>query len=407
MRSRSRRCAVAGAVVAAIACAAACGQSAPSGPPPVRIGALVPVSGLGLTYYVAAFHAAERDINAHGGIHGRPVQVEVCDDRNDPNVAQSCARQLVADHVIATAANISEFSMVEAPILDAAGIPEIASEAINPEDSTLPTEFPIDGGTIDLLAGGLVGMRLRNLRSLFVVTVDVPSGRVQLQYGAQVVRAAGVDLLGAAYIPSAATDLMPYIEAAIDSHAQVVYPALPPALTIPFLLACSQAGATFKIMLPYGELEPRNIAAMGGEKAITEDDIEITALPPLSATSQFPALATFASDMDAELRAGDEAASPDQRNGGSLTSWLSVMIIARLASTLPVADSAHLLQALRTTPTVDTLGLTPPWTPSRPGPPAFPRMSNLAEYLVSQQHGVPVLVAPTPINPLQQLRLGA
>ncbi len=388
--------------LAATACGG--GSSAPSGPPPVIIGALVPVSGLGLTYYTAGYRAAQREINARGGVRGRPLQIEVCDDRNDPNQAQACARKLVSDGIIATAANISELSMVEAPILDEAGIPEIGSTALNPEDSTLPTEFPLDGGTFNLMAGGIVGIKRRGLRSMFVVTVDVPPGRLQVQLAGQLLKAAQLETAGAAYIPAAATDFAPYVQAAMASKADVVYPALPPSMTIPFMIASSRLGANYLIMIPYGELEPRDIALLGGPRAITENDIEFTALPPLTATDRFPALSAFAADMDAELRAGDTAAARDQRNGGTLSAWLAVQIIAREASVLPVADAPHLLQALRTQPTVDTLGLTPPWSPGRTGLPAFPRMTNLSGYLVSQRQGVEVLTDPTPFSPLQALR---
>src|SRR6266545_7286628 len=145
----------------------ACGSAGPVGPKPIRIGALVPVTGLGLSYYASAFRAAERSINARGGVRGRPIQIEICDDRSDPNLAQFCARRLVRDGVIATAASISEFSMVETPILDAAGIPQVMNEALNPKDFTLPSVFLLDGGIFVQMAGGLVGMKRRGLRSLF------------------------------------------------------------------------------------------------------------------------------------------------------------------------------------------------------------------------------------------------
>jgi branched-chain amino acid transport system substrate-binding protein len=384
---------------------AACGEGVTAGPKPVRIGALVPISSLGLSYYASAFRAAARDINAHGGIRGRPVEVEICDDRSDPNQAQACARQMVSHGVIATAANVSEFSMVEGPILDQAGIPQVMGEALNPEDFTLPTAFPLEGGIFVQMAGGIVGMKRRGLHSLFVVTLDTPPGHTLVQLAGQLVRAAEVTPAGASYIPSAAIDLTSYVQAAIQSKADVVFPGLPPTLTIPFMIASKRAGARYLIMLPYGEFTPADIALMGGRDSITENDIEFSAIPPLSATDRFAALRSFESDMDAQLATGDRGAAPEHRTGGSLAAWLAVQIIAREASGLDTIDAPHLLESLRTKATVDTLGLTPPWSPGRTGLPTFPRVTNLYGYLTTQRDGVEVLADPTPFNPFQGLRL--
>src|SRR3981081_4816567 len=66
-----------------------------AGPKPIKLGSLMAVTGLGLPDRLAAVKAAVRHVNAHGGIRGRPLQLENCDDQNDPNLAQGCARQLV------------------------------------------------------------------------------------------------------------------------------------------------------------------------------------------------------------------------------------------------------------------------------------------------------------------------
>jgi branched-chain amino acid transport system substrate-binding protein len=393
---------VAVSLVAASACG---GGGAASGPPPVKIGALVPITGLGLNYYAAAFRASVKDINAHGGIKGRPVQLEICDDRSDPMQAQVCARQLVSDGVIATAANISEFSMVEGPILDEAGIPQIGSEALNPEDFSLPTAFPMDGGILVQMAGGIVGMKRRGLHALFMATLDSPPGRGLVQFAGGLVRSADINVVGAAYIPAAAADVSAYVQAAMQSKADVVFSGLPPTLTYPFLYASKLAGARYLIMVPNGEFTPKDIAAFGGPNAITENDIMFAALPPLTATDRFPALRTFASDMDTELATGDTAAAAEHRTGGSLVAWLTVQIIAREAAALDTVDAPSLLRAFRTKPTIDTLGLTPPWSPGRAGLPNFPRVTNLYGYLSSQHNGVEVLTDPTPFNPFEFLRL--
>jgi ABC-type branched-subunit amino acid transport system substrate-binding protein len=403
MRSR-RRCLapISAVLVAASLVAAGCTGSTASGPAPITIGALVPVTALGLSNYDAAFKAAVRGINARGGIRGRAVVLENCDDQNDANQAQFCARKLASDYVIATAADASGFSMVEGPILDATGIPQVGNTPVNPEDSSLPTAFPITGGQVALLAGGMVGMKRRNLGSLFIAAPDSPSGRTTVQLAGPVAKAAQVSL-ASTYVPVSASDLATYVQSAIQSKAQVVFPALAPAQTTQFIMASRQANAGYVIMVPYGEFSPRDIAGMGGRGALTENDIEFSSVPPLSATDQFPAIRQFTADMDAELAAGDADAAIDLRSGSSLSAWLSVQIIARLASTLGTITASTIWGALLTYPTVDTLGLTPPWTPSKPGPSAFPRFTNLNGYLVTQRNGVEVLADQAPLNPLQTL----
>jgi hypothetical protein len=408
MRSHARCRAALGAVLTAATLVAVlgCGDGVTTGPRPITIGALVPVNGLGLPYYMSAFRAAVRSINANGGIRGRPVRIENCDDGNDPNLAQACARQLVNDGVIATVNDISTFSMVEAPILDEAGIAQVGNTALNPEDLTLPTAFPLTGGLVELMAGSLVGMKRRGLHSLFVATTDTPPGRLIVQLAGQLVRAAGINLVGASYTPLAATDLNAYVQAAIQSKTEVVFPALSPPMTIQFAIASRRAGARYQITVPYGEFRPRDIALMGGRESITENDIEFSTLPPLSAADRFPAIRAFLADMDAEQRAGDVSASPELRTGGSLTAWLCVQIVTRLASSLTTLDAPSMLHALRTSPAVDTLGLTPPWAPGGTGLPAAPRATNLFGYLVTQRNGVEVLVDPAPLDPFQALGLG-
>jgi ABC-type branched-subunit amino acid transport system substrate-binding protein len=390
-----------------LAAVAGCGGGGTAGPAPIRIGALVPLSGFGLSYYASAFQAAVRSINAQGGIKGRRIEMDVCDDHSDPNEAQACARKLVGDGVIATAANVSEFSMVEGPILDEAGIAQVGSEAISPEDFTLPTAFPLDGGIFVQAAGGIVGVKRRGLHSLFAVTIDTPAGRTLVGSVSQVAKAAGIDVTGSAYIPEAASNLTAYVQAAMQSKADVVFPGLPPSATIPFLQVSRLLGARYLIMVPAGEFTPADIAAMGGARAVTENDIEFAALPPISAADRFPALKAFLADMDAQLAAGDGNAAPEHRTGGSVAAWLCIQIIAKLASALPRIDAAGILDALRTSPTVDTLGLTPPWAPGRTGLPSMPRVTNVFGYLSTQKNGVEVLSDPTPFNPLQVMRPGA
>src|SRR5205823_11390680 len=76
---------------------------------PIKIGLIEPVGTtlLNFDYGVAAPQGAAIGINGKGGINGHPVQIDFCNEKNDPNEAARCAQQMVSDKVMATAATLS------------------------------------------------------------------------------------------------------------------------------------------------------------------------------------------------------------------------------------------------------------------------------------------------------------
>lgn len=78
-------------------------SAAPQGPP-LRLGAVFPLTGGLENYAFAAREGAElavAQVNAAGGINGRPVQLVVQDSRLDPEIAEAAARRLLEDSCIA------------------------------------------------------------------------------------------------------------------------------------------------------------------------------------------------------------------------------------------------------------------------------------------------------------------
>src|SRR5271169_4580329 len=71
-------------------------------PQPYRIGAILSYSGpsapLGLPQ-VNGLKMAESEINAHGGINGRPIHFEIVDDEAKADVASQLATQQIASGV--------------------------------------------------------------------------------------------------------------------------------------------------------------------------------------------------------------------------------------------------------------------------------------------------------------------
>jgi branched-chain amino acid transport system substrate-binding protein len=77
--------------------------AAPAGPP-ILVGAVLSTTGpfapLGEPE-ANALRLAETDINAHGGVAGRPIRVEIVDDEGKPDTAAELATQLVGKHAVA------------------------------------------------------------------------------------------------------------------------------------------------------------------------------------------------------------------------------------------------------------------------------------------------------------------
>ena len=89
--------------------------------------------------------AAVKYYNAGGGFSNHPVQVSVCNDQGDPNLARSCARQAVSSGDVAVIGSYSQQGPTVLPILQAANIAYVGATAQSPADTTSTVSFPLEG----------------------------------------------------------------------------------------------------------------------------------------------------------------------------------------------------------------------------------------------------------------------
>jgi branched-chain amino acid transport system substrate-binding protein len=90
------------ALIAAVSLVPAAGVSAASDP--IMIGVVISTSGPSAPLGVPqknAFALVEKDVNAHGGVGGRPIHFEVVDDEAKPDVAAQLAQQLIGKGAVA------------------------------------------------------------------------------------------------------------------------------------------------------------------------------------------------------------------------------------------------------------------------------------------------------------------
>ncbi len=138
-KMRGRRIVVGVAVMAT--CLAAGVTSAQPARTPIKVGAMIPITGSGATVGESgqiAVELAVRNINAAGGIAGRPVQLVIGDYQTEATVGVSEAKRLVFQEKIEllVGPTYSQVTLAVLPLLNEAKIPSVnvsGSERLTPE----------------------------------------------------------------------------------------------------------------------------------------------------------------------------------------------------------------------------------------------------------------------------------
>ncbi|HTD35220.1 MAG TPA: ABC transporter substrate-binding protein [Candidatus Elarobacter sp.] len=122
--------ALAAACVAALAAGAAPAPLS-AAPEPIKLAAILSTSGPSAPLGVPESNAvklAEREVNAHGGINGRPVQIDVVDDGAKADVAAQLATQMIASgHVAIFCGSRTDTSAAVARVTGAANVLQVYS----------------------------------------------------------------------------------------------------------------------------------------------------------------------------------------------------------------------------------------------------------------------------------------
>src|SRR3954469_13659681 len=115
-------------------------------PQPVRIGALVPLSPPGWVeagrHLLAGLELGVREVNAAGGIGGRPLELLVRDTAADPRRAAAAVDELAQLGVAAVAGEFhSVVARAAAARADAVGLPFLCSSAVIDALTERPTRW--------------------------------------------------------------------------------------------------------------------------------------------------------------------------------------------------------------------------------------------------------------------------
>ncbi len=105
---------------------------------PIVFGMVAPMTGDAAEYGTQLKRGvglAVEEINAAGGIGGRKVELDICDDKCDPYEASLCAQKMTAnDKIFAVIGHVcSSCTLAAGPIYDKAGLTDMTVSSTNPE----------------------------------------------------------------------------------------------------------------------------------------------------------------------------------------------------------------------------------------------------------------------------------
>lgn len=319
--------------------------------------------------------AAAQVINKSGGVNGRKVEIIPCDTKGDPNAGIKCARRAISEKVTAVVGAF-DFKGDYLAVLERAGIPSLAPFVQAPE-LTSRIAYPVNGGSVTLLAGQISLMATRGIkRAAFVAAGSAASGAEVEGLWAPVLKnfpGLSVKLIT---VPSEATDMMPYAAAATKSEGVGV--ALLAAQMVPFVTALRRSPGESRLLTSDNASLSQEVIGKLGDAA---DGFQVPSnfLPP--ETKGVAAVDEFNRAMDAV----DPKA---KKNDFSMCAYVGVKLFAKAAAGQSDVTGKTVMSALDRASGID-LGLLPPISFQKPATalPGVTRLFNTKVIYTSIENG--------------------
>jgi ABC-type branched-subunit amino acid transport system substrate-binding protein len=339
---------------------------------PIKFMTIVPLSGNNITYPAegAAAEATVASINAEGGIAGHPIELHVCDDKNDPNEATKCAREAVEEKAVGVVGSYSLFGENIMSVLSAANIPYVSPCCASSHgELTDPNSFITSSGALISAGTGVAaGEKYKNVSFVLTESPYSEFGKELVEDG---LKAAGYKgTLKTIEVPGAATDYAGTVAEATEGTDAIIL-GLGQQQSLAFLPALKQAGATQKLIGIGGNSLAKSVIEKNPE--ITEGATIVDYYPPITNAAWKPF-----------VDAWEKYATPDQQKSddisllGAETTWIGYNIAKQVGEEIEgEITSSSFLEALEKASKVETGGVTPPIDFTKPFPsPEFSALYN-------------------------------
>ena len=330
---------------------------------PVVIGSMYPVAASLAAFPDLQYMAqiAVDVVNAQGGIKGHPLQWVHCDDKGDPNVAATCANQLINQQKVrALVESVGLEGNVAWPLIKNANILNWFNVPIWPEDGTSTLSYPAGLG---IYAQQNVGVLVKQGEFKKVDCLGAAGAFIGPICGFAKAGLApkGVTSFNTVTYPATTTAFQPYAAKVVADGADAVVLVSADAQTAPVLQALSDAGAKVTVLEPSTSVGTRSL------QVAKQDGIPLRVAAGWAVDpSMYPARQQMLANVEKYASAVGAPANFDTSSDNAYNMYFGVLSLATVmngAKSLSTPD----LQAYIAAHPIAT-GVAPPLNWAKPGP---------------------------------------
>jgi len=276
---------------------------------------------------------------------GRPLEVDVCDDKSSPNGATRCGRDAASNGSLALFHSTGSFETGTT----AANLPGILGGGASVFDLTNPRSFaPISALT--LVVGGASASSAAGAKQALMVAIDSAITRTFMGTAVDVAKELGVEM-DVLWVPPETTDWAPVAAQVGGREPQALGVALPSM--VPFINALEAEGITpsdLPIQTAVTLLPPEQIEQLGPK---ADGIYLVTQVVPATDTKN-----AGVKQMIEEFEDAGVDLDPEQSSPAVVTAWSNVHIFADLVGELSpqeiaALDSDALVEVFKNAPPVD------------------------------------------------------
>jgi hypothetical protein len=275
---------------------------------------------------------------------GRPLQIDICDDKSSPNGATKCGRDAASNGTLALFGSSGSFDTGTT----AANLPAVMGAGASVYDLTNPRAFAAISA-LTLVVGGASASAAAGAKKALMVAIDTGITRTFMGTAIDVAKDLGVDL-DVLWVPPETTDWAPVAAQISERDPQAIGLAL--QSVVPVINALNNEGITPKdvpIQTAVTLVPPEQIKELGAK---ANGIYLVTQVVPGSDTSN-PGV----KQMIKEFGQAGVDIDPSQSSPAVVTAWSQVHIFADLVGKLPKEqiaslDSAGLVNVFKTAPPV-------------------------------------------------------